>query len=468
MIPDKTGRVTNEATAKRAATDRYKGVPQESGASSDQCMDPERWGEQEKQRPIRIEKFPNKDNSFRLRRVWKPETLPDKKKNPTRKPYHYGVPSLIFHESLKYTQKREVQRIESRLYYFGPSRIPRSGTTYRDIKKLKHLKTEARQWRQIRSRLVYQEEQKDKEGNKFIAWRNFGSIWILEPEYVYQILNEDQEQRRYRFGTASKMNNTTPPLPSNLRPDLAEYLRGGTKIFPNHAPAYEALYKPIEKEDPTAYQEYMDALKAWQTLSKIRPGHEIKPHWSVSLKDGRLYCHSPYLQGISGNFRNKCFTDKNGGSVAEVDISSCFINLALIEQGRNPIPDYWKYAAGILREKGYRITDKQASNMGNEIFGGCSKGLFCQRYADILADPAAFFEDYRGIIPVKGNHNALSMQAAAIMERVLLDMMNTGIPPGILVHDSVVIPKLYAEQVKKIIVNASEELTGCPLHVKVK
>jgi len=364
-----------------------------------------------------------------------------------------GVPALIREQSKAFPCSREVERIESFIYFSGVAHIVRRGSSMRGdvFRRVKRMKVEAGQWEKIRPSI--------KIFNPFTGEHSgIGEAWTLTPAYWREVALADLLSPRYGFASSSRLYPRKPRRPGGIAPTVAEYLREGTGILPKHSLVIEKLY------GSTDYDAFMEALRAWRILSITRPGIELRPRWVKSPKCGRIFARRPALQQIPSRLRPGVLAGKDR-PLYEVDYTGCHMNLIRSIAGLPPQDDPWKELTRELKDSGYRISRPLTKALVTPVLYGQGKGKFCEVNSAVVENPGELYGRIRRELPQNPQPLKIMQMESRILLDVLARMNEAGIPPGLSIHDSILTE--YPEIVKPLMLEISEEITGFPQPVEL-
>ena len=379
-----------------------------------------------------------------------------------------GIPARIasnaLETALKRSQREELARVETFLFQNYVARLPLRAFRlhHTTASNLIESRLSSGHWLKVKEPC-----NRWKETEEGPALRKLSPVFMLSPEYMEEIAREDMQRARLSRLTASR-----PPMQRNPRPpegidrETALWLsEGGITWKP--LPLLSMLADPLDyfpAEEKRAG--WLSVLRGWRILASSSASRPLCPRWTVADYGG-LYASGPRLQSLPRIVREYAlFVD--GSPLAELDYSSCQLNIRNHGRGVGIMPDPLRDLRAYLRAQGLEISRTQLKASLYPVFHGRRRSRFIQRAQwDIGLTEEQAVQFWTALQPLKnGSGRRLMEKQAEIMQTALRILAGIEARPVLPLFDAIATAE--REKAEYAMEEASRLIIGEPLPLKIK
>jgi len=477
MIPDKTGRVTNEATVKVQGTDSRAtcciGEIQDSQRALSHTETKRDYPQGRQSESLRF--APIRCKGLKLQEL-NSSIQPQVFKSSNGKPWKpwNGYPRLILEKAREYTntkkQAQELESIETFLYFSVVGRIPRS-TVY----------SLGRAWYTIRDKKLQSGEW--IEVKPYIRFKKHGelsgeaTVYMLNPRYRTDIVRSAEEYGHYAgYGRLKARCRVKPKDKAEVYGSISQKLKTALQNGTGLKPRLELISHIMT--DPEAFINlpgspqnprllYERAVTAWRKLAPQIPGEELIPNWNLRPCKW-LYSSKPSIQHLPAEIRLNALEGTEGESLTEWDYSGVQLNISQYEGGESFYEDPYQIPLNHLRQyEQFKDIDRETvKSLTIPILHGRTRAQYQWLFQKgHISYPVQVYDRISEVLYALRGIPLMKIQGE-IMLRALELLTEDGTPPGLPVFDSILSP--FPERVESAMNRAAMEILNSkdPLPMK--
>lgn len=419
--------------------------------------------------PLRLEPLPLQDSQGReaerhARNNLRQRETPRIVKNWTPSGVPYLIASNALQSALKRSQREELARVETFMFENYLARLPLAGFRLnpRTASKLIEGRLIGGYWVEIKKACNAWRITEDGP-----ALRKLSPVFMLSPDYLEEIARQDTKRARLSCITASR-----PPMQRNPRPP--DNMDRNTALWLSEG---GINWKPLTLlsmlADPLDYfpseenkKGWLSLLRGWRILARFTASRPLFPQWEVKGR-GWLYSFRPSLQFVPGIVREYALS-VDGFPLAELDYSSCQLNIANRSRGIEIMPDPLADLLAYLRAQDIELSREELKSSLYPLFHGRRRKEFCKRAQwDIGLTEEQTVTFWKALQPLKSESGRRLMEKQGeIINTALRILAGIQARPVLPLFDAIATTE--PEKAFYAMEEASRFIIGEPIPVKLK